>query len=276
MDAAIVEEMKTQTRALALELGVVGLMNIQFAVKGEDIYLIEVNPRASRTVPFVSKAIGLPLAKVAARIMAGKTLKELGITSDPEPKYVSAKEVVLPFIKFPGVDILLGPEMRSTGEVMGISKSMGAAFAKSQLAAGNPMPSEGTVFLSLNDNDQENMGPIGQDLVDLGFKLIATRGTAQRLRDQGIEVDTVFKVNEGRPNIVDRIINGDVHWIINTPLGAVSKYDERAIRRTALESAVPTMTTLAAAKAGIEAVRAMKTESLDVKTLQEHHEELKA
>jgi carbamoyl-phosphate synthase large subunit len=166
--------------------------------------------------------------------------------------------------------------MRSTGEVMGISKSMGAAFAKSQLAAGNPMPSEGTVFLSLNDNDQENMGPIGQDLVDLGFKLIATRGTAQRLRDQGIEVDTVFKVNEGRPNIVDRIINGDVHWIINTPLGAVSKYDERAIRRTALESAVPTMTTLAAAKAGIEAVRAMKTESLDVKTLQEHHEELKA
>jgi carbamoyl-phosphate synthase large subunit len=276
MDDAIVEEMKTQTRALALELGVVGLMNIQFAVKGEDIYLIEVNPRASRTVPFVSKAIGLPLAKVAARIMAGKTLKELGITSDPEPKYVSAKEVVLPFIKFPGVDILLGPEMRSTGEVMGISKSMGAAFAKSQLAAGNPMPSEGTVFLSLNDNDQENMGSIGQDLVDLGFKLIATRGTAQRLRDQGIEVDTVFKVNEGRPNIVDQIINGDVHWIINTPLGAVSKYDERAIRRTALECGLPTMTTLAAAKAGIEAVRAMKTESLDVKTLQEHHEELKA
>ncbi len=276
MDAAIVEDMKAQTRALALELGVVGLMNIQFAVKGEDIYLIEVNPRASRTVPFVSKAIGLPLAKIAARIMAGKTLKELGITSDPEPKYVSAKEVVLPFIKFPGVDILLGPEMRSTGEVMGISKSMGAAFAKSQLAAGNPMPSEGTVFLSLNDNDQENMGSMGQDLVELGFKLIATRGTAQRLRDQGIEVDTVFKVNEGRPNIVDRIINGDVHWIINTPLGAVSKYDELAIRRTALESGLPTMTTLAAAKAGIEAVRAMKTESLDVKTLQEHHEELKA
>jgi carbamoyl-phosphate synthase large subunit len=276
MDAAIVEDMKAQTRALALELGVVGLMNIQFAVKGEDIYLIEVNPRASRTVPFVSKAIGLPLAKVAARIMAGKTLKELGITSDPEPKYVSAKEVVLPFIKFPGVDILLGPEMRSTGEVMGISKSMGAAFAKSQLAAGNPMPSEGTVFLSLNDHDQENMGSMGQDLVDLGFKLIATRGTAQRLRDQGIEVDTVFKVNEGRPNIVDRIINGDVHWIINTPLGAVSKYDELAIRRTALESGLPTMTTLAAAKAGIEAVRAMKTESLDVKTLQEHHEGLKA
>ncbi len=275
MDADIVEGMKAQTRALALELGVVGLMNIQFAVKGQDIYLIEVNPRASRTVPFVSKAIGIPLAKIAARVMAGKNLKELGIVGDPEPKYVSAKEVVLPFIKFPGVDILLGPEMRSTGEVMGIATSMGAAFAKSQLAAGNSMPSEGTVFLSLNDHDKQSMGAMGQDLVNLGFKLIATRGTAEYLKDQGVEVKTVFKVNEGNPNIVDRIVNGDVHWIINTPLGAKSMYDERAIRRTALECGLPTMTTLAAAKAGIEAVGAMRSESLDVKTLQEHHEGLK-
>ena len=158
---------------------------------------------------------------------------------------------------------------------MGIATSMGAAFAKSQLAAGNSMPSEGTVFLSLNDHDKQSMGAMGQDLVNLGFKLIATRGTAEYLKDQGVEVKTVFKVNEGNPNIVDRIVNGDVHWIINTPLGAKSMYDERAIRRTALECGLPTMTTLAAAKAGIEAVGAMRSESLDVKTLQEHHEGLK-
>jgi len=257
-----------------LELNVIGLMNIQFAVRDDDIFLIEVNPRASRTVPFVSKAVGLPLAKIAARIMAGKTLKELGITEDPVPKYVSAKEVVLPFIKFPGVDILLGPEMRSTGEVMGIDRHMGGAFAKSQIAAGTRFPEEGAVFLSLNDRDKPNMGTLGKDLVRLGFTLIATRGTARMLREQGLEVEEVFKVGEGRPHVVDKMINEEVHWIINTPLGVQSKFDEMAIRRGALERGLPTITTLAAAKAAIQGIESMKASPPTVVSLQEYHEEL--
>ncbi|MCX5758600.1 MAG: ATP-grasp domain-containing protein, partial [Candidatus Hydrogenedentes bacterium] len=268
LPASIIERIKEQTRALARELNVVGLMNIQYAVRDDDIFLLEVNPRASRTVPFVSKATGLPLAKIAARVMAGKTLRELGVTEDPVPAYVSAKEVVLPFIKFPGVDILLGPEMRSTGEVMGIDRNMGLAFAKSQIAAGNRVPQSGTVFLSLNRLDRVKMGTIGQDLMDLGFKLLATKATAAALRLQGIEVETVFKVGEGRPNIVDRMINGEVDWIINTPLGSESKQDELAIRRTALERGLPTMTTLAAARAAIQALRAMRESPMHVLSLQ--------
>ncbi|MBN2310500.1 MAG: carbamoyl-phosphate synthase large subunit, partial [Candidatus Hydrogenedentes bacterium] len=240
LDEDIIERLKEQTRALARELNVIGLMNIQYAVHDDDIYLLEVNPRASRTVPFVSKATGIPLAKVAARVMAGKSLRELGVTADPMPEYISAKEVVLPFIKFPGVDILLGPEMRSTGEVMGIDSSMGLAFAKSQIGAGNPIPMEGTVFLSLNDRDKAKMGSLGKDLADLGYRLIATGGTAAALEAQGIPVEVVFKVGENRPHIVDRMINGDVDWIINTPLGVDSKADERLIRRTALERGLPT------------------------------------
>ena len=270
----LLEEMKRQTRALALELKVIGLMNIQFAVRDQDIFLIEVNPRASRTVPFVSKAIGLPLAKIAARVMAGKTLKELGITEDPVPQFVSAKEVVLPFIKFPGVDTLLGPEMRSTGEVMGISRDMGGAFAKSQIAAGNVVPTEGLVFLSLNDRDKPKARELAKELVDLGFSLVATDGTAKLIREYGVEVEDVFKVGEGRPNIVDRIINDDIHWIINTPLGAQSKFDEQAIRRTALEHGIPTMTTLAAAKAAIEGIKAMNDSAPTVYSLQEYHAEI--
>jgi carbamoyl-phosphate synthase large subunit len=271
LDASTIERLKDQTRALARELNVVGLMNIQYAVRDEDIYVLEVNPRASRTVPFVSKATGLPLAKIAARIMAGKTLRELGVTQDPYPNYVSAKEVVLPFIKFPGVDILLGPEMRSTGEVMGINSSMGLAFAKSQIAAGNRVPLDGTVFLSLSARDKAGAPGLGRDLLDLGFKLIATKGTAETLRGSGIVVETVFKVGEGRPHIVDRMINGEVDWIINTPLGSESKQDERAIRRTAIERGLPIMTTLAAARAGIQAIRAMRNESMNVMSLQEYH-----
>jgi carbamoyl-phosphate synthase large subunit len=274
LDPDILERMKEQTRALALELNVIGLMNIQFAVRDDDIFLIEVNPRASRTVPFVSKAVGLPLAKIAARIMAGKTLKELGITKDPVPKYVSAKEVVLPFIKFPGVDILLGPEMRSTGEVMGIDRHMGGAFAKSQIAAGTRFPEEGAVFLSLNDRDKPNMGTLGKDLVALGFTLIATGGTARMLREQGLDVEEVFKVGEGRPHVVDKMINGEVHWIINTPLGVQSKFDEMAIRRGALERGLPTITTLAAAKAAVQGIQSMKAAPPTVVSLQEYHKEL--
>jgi carbamoyl-phosphate synthase large subunit len=224
----------------------------------------------------VSKATGVPLAKIAARVMAGKSLRELGVTQDPEPNYVSAKEVVLPFIKFPGVDILLGPEMRSTGEVMGINASMGMAYAKSQLGAGNPLPMKGTVFLSLNDRDKRKMGALGKDLASLGFRLFATAGTAAVLREQGIEVETVFKVGEARPNIVDRMINGEVDWIINTPFGMESKYDERAIRRTALERGLPIMTTLAAAKAAVLGVRAMRSGNATVRSLQEYHRQIQA
>ena len=268
---ATLEEVRKQTRALAKALKVIGLMNIQYAIRGEEIYLIEVNPRASRTVPFVSKTIGVPLAKLAARVMAGQKLTDLGFTEDPVPAYTAAKEVVLPFIKFPGVDILLGPEMRSTGEVMGIDKNMGLAFAKSQIAAGNILPKEGTVFLSLNAHDKEKIGTLGQDLAALGFKFLATDGTAKVLRDQGLEVEEVFKVGEGRPNVVDKMINEEVDWIINTPLGAASKYDELAIRRTALEYGLPTMTTLAGARAGVQALQAMRDEDPSITALQEYH-----
>jgi carbamoyl-phosphate synthase large subunit len=271
LDPALIERVREQTRALALELNVVGLMNIQFAIRDNDIFLLEVNPRASRTVPFVSKAIGVPLAKLAAKVMAGKTLVELGFTEDPVPNYTSAKEVVLPFIKFPGVDILLGPEMRSTGEVMGIDQNMGLAFAKSQIAAGSTVPMSGTVFISLNERDKTKIGSLGKDLAALGFKFLATDGTAAILRQDGIEVEEVFKVGEGRPNIVDQIINKSVDWIINTPMGAASKHDEVAIRRTALENNIPTMTTLAAARAAVQAIRALKEGDLAVISLQEYH-----
>ncbi len=267
----LIERLREQTRALARELNVIGLMNIQYAIRDEDIFLLEVNPRASRTVPFVSKAIGVPLAKLAARVMAGKTLKELGFTEDPVPTYMSAKEVVLPFIKFPGVDILLGPEMRSTGEVMGIDMTMGMAFAKSQIAAGNKLPMKGRVFISLNERDKKNMEDVALALHKLGFKFIATQGTAKSIQALNIPVEVVYKVGEGRPNIVDLIINGDVDWIINTPLGVDSKADEITIRRTALERGLPTMTTLAAARAGVAAIEAMRVSEPTLLTLQEYH-----
>ena len=275
LSPSVIERIKEQTRALARELSVVGLMNIQYALRDDEIYILEVNPRASRTVPFVSKAVGLPLAKIAARVMVGKSLRELGVTEDPAPGYVSAKEVVLPFIKFPGVDILLGPEMRSTGEVMSINHSMGLAYAKSQIAAGNRIPMDGTVFISLNDPDKAQAAALGKDLTELGFSIMATGGTSDVLFTQGIPVETVFKVGQGRPNIVDRIINGEVDWIINTPLGGQSKQDERAIRRTALERGVPTMTTVAAAKAAILGIRAMRQGAPNVISLQEYHAGLK-
>ena len=271
LSAAIVERIKEQTRALARELEVVGLMNIQYAVRDDAIYLLEVNPRASRTVPFVSKSIGVPLAKLAARVMTGKTLRELGFTEDPTPNYTSAKEVVLPFIKFPGVDTVLGPEMRSTGEVMGIDRSMGLAYAKSQIAAGNSVPLKGTVFLSLSNRDKPHIGTLGKDLVDLGFGIMATQGTAALLGEQDIAVRVVHKVGEGRPHVVDRIINGEIDWIINTPLGGESREDERAIRRTALEYGLPMMTTLAAARAGVQGIWAMREGTLDIRSLQEYH-----
>ena len=271
----VLEEIRRQTRDLAKALQVIGLMNIQYAVRENKVYLLEVNPRASRTIPFVSKAIGIPLAKLAARVMAGKTLEELGFTEDPTPEYVSAKEVVLPFIKFPGVDILLGPEMRGTGEVMGIDADMGMAFAKSQVAAGNKLPMKGTVFLSVNDRDKEKLSDVAEALHGLGFHFVATSGTAACLRKWNIPVEEVYKVGEGRPNIVDRIINGDIAWIINTPLGMDTKEDERAIRRTALERNLPTMTTLAAVRAGVAAIARMRVSEPQLRSLQEYHAGMK-
>ncbi|HOQ89107.1 MAG TPA: carbamoyl-phosphate synthase large subunit [Candidatus Hydrogenedentes bacterium] len=268
----IIEEIKDQTRKLARELEVVGLMNVQFAVRDREIYLLEVNPRASRTIPFVSKAIGVPVAKLAAKVMLGKKLTELGFTKDPVPPYLSAKEVVLPFIKFPNVDILLGPEMRSTGEVMGIDLSMGMAYAKSQIAAGNRLPTKGVIFLSLNRRDQQEIESVARPLADLGFRFLATEGTADRLKAMGIPAERVFKVGEGRPNIVDKIINREVDWIINTPMGQEAKEDEKAIRRAALERGLPIMTTLAAAKAGIAAIRALRQETSQILSLQEYHQ----
>jgi carbamoyl-phosphate synthase large subunit len=267
----IIREIDRQARMLALELGVVGLMNIQFAVKEGRIYVLEVNPRASRTVPFVSKAIGVPLAKLAARVMAGKTLVELGFTTEVKIKHIAVKEAVFPFAKFPGVDTLLGPEMKSTGEVMGIDEDFGMAFAKSQMAAGNPMPVSGRVFLSVKDKDKPGLLEVAQGLQNAGFSIVATRGTADYLRKRGITVETVNKVTEGRPHIVDQITDMKIDLVINTVYGAEAQKDSYSIRRTTLVKGVPYFTTTSAAKAAVRGISAIKTRPLQVKSLQEHH-----
>jgi carbamoyl-phosphate synthase large subunit len=264
------------TRKLARALKVRGLMNVQFAIKDGTVYVLEVNPRASRTVPFVSKATGIPLAKVAARVMAGRSLREQGFTvekglDEPRVDGFFVKESVFPFIRFPGTDPVLGPEMKSTGEVMGVSTTFGGAFAKAQIAAGSPLPVEGTAFLSVNDNDKKNLVPIGRGLAELGFRLIASGGTAEALRQAGVDVETVFKVNEGRPNVVDRMVSGDVQLIINTPLGRESYFDEPALRLTALVRGIPLITTLSGAAAAVAGIRSLKNDALDVRSLQEIH-----
>jgi len=267
----IVKEISRQAKALALELGVVGLMNIQFAVKEGRIYILEVNPRASRTVPFVSKAIGVPLAKLAAKVMGGRTLAELGFTKEKEIKHIAVKEAVFPFAKFPGVDTLLGPEMKSTGEVMGIDTDFGMSFAKSQIAAGNPMPESGRVFLSVKDKDKSGLLEVAKGLEQMGFSLVATRGTADYLKRQGITVETVNKVTEGRPHIVDQITDMQVDFVINTVYGAQSQKDSYSIRRTTLMKGIPYFTTLSAAKAAVRGIAAIKKNHLQVKSIQEYH-----
>ncbi len=267
----IVEEIDRQTRALALELGVVGLMNIQFAAKEGRIYVLEVNPRASRTVPFVSKATGVPLAKIAARVMAGQSLAELGFTKEVRIKHIAVKEAVFPFAKFPGVDTLLGPEMKSTGEVMGIDTDFGMSFAKSQMAAGNPMPVAGRVFLSVKDKDKAGLLEVAQGLEKEGFAIVATRGTADYLRKRGITVETVNKVTEGRPHIVDQITDMQVDFVINTVHGAQSQKDSYSIRRTTLMKGIPYFTTISAAKAAVRGIAAIRKNHLQVKSLQEYH-----
>ncbi len=267
----VLEEIRRQTVALALELGVVGLMNVQFAVKDGEVFILEVNPRASRTVPFVSKATGVPLAKIAARVMAGKTLEELGFVHEVVPPHISVKEAVFPFSKFPGVDTLLGPEMKSTGEVMGIDASFGAAFAKAQIAAGNPLPLEGTVFISVRDDDKPRALAIGRRLHRLGFRLLATQGTARYFRAHGLEAETINKVAEGSPHCVDAIRAGQVAMVINTPQGFGPQLDSFSIRRSALECRVAYFTTIAGAEAAVGAVEILRRQALGVCPLQDHY-----
>ena len=261
------------TRRVARALEVNGLVNAQFAIKDETVYVLEVNPRASRTVPYLSKATGVPLAKIAARVMVGKTLSELGLVDDLEVAGVFVKAPVFPFVRFPGVDTILGPEMKSTGEVMGGAATFGAAYAKAQLAAGNRLPREGTAFISVNDEDKASMVPIARDLAGLGFSLLATHGTAAYLRAHGLEAELVFKVNEGRPHIGDRLLNREIDLVINTPLGRESFFDDRTLRRIATVLSVPCVTTLTGAAATVSAIRALREETLAVRPLQDYHAE---
>ena len=264
----VLAEITRQTKLLALELKVKGLMNIQFAVKDGDVYILEVNPRASRTIPFVSKAIGVPLAKLAAKIMAGMTLDELKFTKEVRRDHFCVKEAVFPFLKFPGIDTLLGPEMLSTGEVMGISDEFGIAFAKSQIAAGNTLPTSGNVFISVKDSDKERAVEVARELHAMGFKIIATKGTCISLIKNNIPSEFVWKITEGRPNIVDQIINDKIDLIINTTVARRSIMDSFSIRRTALDRQVPYVTTIRGAKAVAKAIEALKKHKLGVKPIQ--------
>jgi carbamoyl-phosphate synthase large subunit len=264
--------MREQVRLMALELGVVGLMNTQFAIQGDKIYLLEVNPRASRTVPYVSKAIGVPLAKVGALCMAGRSLVEQGVTEEVIPEYYSVKEAVFPFIKFQGVDPILGPEMKSTGEVMGVGRTFGEAFAKSQLAASVVLPTGGKAFISVRTVDKSAISAIAKDLIDLGFTLLATRGTQKVLNEAGIACEHVNKVAEGQPHIVDMIKNEEISLIINTTEGRQSVADSTEIRRAALQHQVNYTTTLAAARATCQALNSKDVDT--VNCLQTLHGEL--
>ena len=276
LSEAALATIREWSRALALALGVRGLINLQFAVQidpeqGERVFIIEANPRASRTVPFVAKATGVPLAKVASQLMAGRTLAELGLMAEPIPPLQTVKEAVLPFKRFPGSDTLLGPEMRSTGEVMGIASSAGMAYAKAELAAGEALPTSGTVFLSTHDRDKQALLPVAERLVGLGFDLIATGGTAEALRAAGLQVESILKVHEGRPNIEDAIRSARIQLIINTPIGRQAAHDDKYLRRAALDYAVPTVTTLAGARAAVEAITALQQQKIEVNALQDIH-----
>jgi carbamoyl-phosphate synthase large subunit len=269
LSRSIQDQLRDQVRQLAEALGVVGLMNTQFAIQGNEVFILEVNPRASRTVPFVSKATGYPLAKIAARCMAGRTLEEQGVVDERVPSYFSVKEAVFPFIKFPGVDSLLGPEMKSTGEVMGVGASFGEAYAKAQRAASARLSQSGVILISIRDADKPKILPISRDLVSKGFKIVATRGTAQALLDAGIECAKVNKVHEGRPHIVDMIKNGEVQLVINTTEGKKAIADSFTIRREALQHQVTYTTTVAGARATCFALGELDTGS--VNRLQDLH-----
>jgi carbamoyl-phosphate synthase large subunit len=267
----ILGEISSATKAMARELNVRGLMNVQFAVKGEDVYVLEVNPRASRTVPFVSKAIGVPLAKLAAKVMAGQTLTELNFTKEIVPKHFSVKEAVFPFLRYEGMDISLGPEMKSTGEVMGIDVDLGLAYAKSQMAAPPALPTGGNVFVSVKDSDKQAIISVAREFVKLGFGIVSTSGTADALAAAAIPVTKVFKILEGRPNILDRVQNGDISFIINTPSGKIPRQDEVRIRNAALRRKIPIMTTVRAALASSNGIRSLQKNKVSVRSLQEYH-----
>lgn len=271
LDKSLIREIERQMKVLAIELGVIGLMNAQFAVKDEIVYVLEVNPRGSRTVPFVSKAIGVPLAKLAMKVMLGKSLQDLGFTQAPQPAHLSVKEAVFPFNKFPGVDVLLGPEMKSTGEVMGIDSDFGWAFAKSQAGAGAALPQSGTAFISVKESDQSAAWGVAKRLQSLGFKIQATSGTASFLRDKGVEVETVNKVKEGRPHIVDHIKNGAVALVVNTVRTASAHTDSLSIRREALQKGLPYYTTMRGALAAVMGIEALTKKELSIRSLQEYH-----
>ncbi|OFW14811.1 MAG: carbamoyl phosphate synthase large subunit [Acidobacteria bacterium RIFCSPLOWO2_02_FULL_67_21] len=259
------------TRRIARALKVVGLMNVQYAIKDDTVYVLEVNPRSSRTVPYIAKATGVPLAKMAARVSAGRTLAELGLVDDLEVHGVFVKTPVFPFVRFPGVDTILGPEMKSTGEVMGAAETFGAAFGKAMMGAGQRLPDQGCVFISVNNGDKPTVVPIARDLAQLGFRLTATRGTAAFLRAYGIDVEVIYKVNEGRPNVADQIVNGKIALVINTPLGRDSFFDDRAVRRAATMAQVPCITTLTGASAAVSAIKALRSEALTVRSLQDYY-----
>ena len=259
------------TRRVARALKVIGLLNIQFAIKDDTVYILEVNPRASRTVPYLSKATGVPLAKVAAQVMVGNTLTDLGLVEDLGVAGVFVKTPVFPFVRFPGVDTLLGPEMKSTGEVMGVAANFGTAFAKAQLAAGQRLPDSGNAFISVNDEDKSNVVPVARDLAELGFNVLASRGTAAYLRAHGLEVEVVFKINEGRPHVGDKLLNREIDLVVNTPLGRESFFDDIAVRRISMTLGVPCVTTLTGAAATVSAIKALRSEELAVRPLQEYH-----
>src|SRR6184192_871853 len=268
----VLDEISTATKSMARELNVRGLMNVQFAVKGNDVYVLEVNPRASRTVPFVSKAIGVPLAKLAAKVMTGESLRELGFTKEIVPKHFSVKEAVFPFLRYQGMDISLGPEMKSTGEVMGMDIDLGLAYAKSQMAAPPPLPKTGKVFVSVKDADKEAVIPVAREFVKLGFEIISTSGTAEALAKAKIKVTKVFKIHEGRPNVLDRIKNGDINFIINTPSGKIPREHEVVIRNAALAAKIPIMTTVRAALASANGIRSLQKRKVQVRSLQEYND----
>ena len=267
-----VEQMRAYTRQFALALGVVGLINVQYAIKDGVVYVLEVNPRGSRTVPFVSKTTGVPLASMAAAVMVGKTLDELGLQDEVLHPYVSVKEAVFPFSKLPGVDLLLGPEMRSTGEVMGIADGFGMAFAKAQAAVDGSLPLEGAIFITVNDNDKDTVVPIARRFHALGFKIFATQGTARHLRGRGVPAERVLKVHEGRPNAIDLLVSGQIHMLVNTPLGKLTQQDDYAMRRAALQHRVAYTTTMSAASAACDAIIALRSRTGEVRSLQEWHE----
>ncbi len=267
-----VRAIEDQTRRLAADLEVRGLLNIQFAVRGDHIYVLEVNPRASRTVPFVAKATGVPWAKVATKVILGKRLEELGITKEVRPKHWAVKAPVFPWSRFPGVDPVLGPEMKSTGEVMGIDAKFGVAFAKSQLAAGNPLATRGKVFLSVNNRDKRNIVSVAKRLAGLGFALAATSGTAAVLSTSGLEVQQLPKVQEGsRPNVIDLMKNGEITLLVNTPSGRAYRPDEVSIRAMAVRLGVPLVTTLSGASALVLGLEESAQGGLGVRSLQAYH-----